>query len=94
MSDIGFAHPDLFDPIVTPTDSVPWTELVWENGRTYRYRVHEERMGEEAYEDRAPGSYWFELEVGSEGVWKPVRYHVRRDEIWNHVRQSLEERNG
>ena len=86
-------HPSLFDPVVTPTESVPWTELVWENGRTYRWRVPHGAKGDwwNAYTTQAPGPYRFELEVETAGGWREVRYHVRRDEIWNHVRQNAEE---
>lgn len=82
---------DLFTP--PEADPQEWTQLHLSRlDRTYRYRVHLDRIQDlSAYDDSAPYPWHFELEFldTRDGSWREVRFYPRRLEIWALIRERL-----
>lgn len=80
-------------PPPEPAAESTWTQIYLSRlDRTYRYRIHWDRIGQDTnYTEQAPGTWRFELEFHDprDGTWREVRLHSRRDEIWALVRGRL-----
>lgn len=83
---------DLFTP--PEADPQEWTQVYLSRlDRTYRYRVHLDRIQDlSAYDEMATDSWRFELEFldTRDGRWREVRFYPRRLEIWALIRDRLQ----
>ena len=79
----------LFSPPAEPVaaNSPEWTQLhLFKYDRTYRYRIHTDRLRPEHLEGHTPNQYRFELEyLDRDGTWREVRLYSRRDEVWAYI---------
>lgn len=85
---LGLAFGEPTDP---PETWRRWVYVWHASGRRYRWRldtVREYGTELEEYRTSAPPTIRWELQYETDGTWRDVRSHRRRDELWCDVRDD------